>query len=142
MSVQIQVALCKDCNGHLSSAPLNKKDIHHPEITDHFFYYGEPFFTLDKSVFAKFRDYENTEIITVDLHKYQSQDHQYCKCIKRKAVSRKKYKHNASKKQKEAVFVEKNDIDNDIYFKDLYYTYNNFHGINSNTYGSSNMKFY
>jgi hypothetical protein len=142
MSIKIQVAMCKDCNGYYCAAPLEKKDVHHPEIIDHFFYHGEPWFTLDKSTFAKFKNYKNTEIIIVDLHQHQKQDQQYCRCIKKKAVYKKKYTHSSARKQKEVVFVEKNDADTDIYFKDLYYTYNNFHGLNNNSYSNSNRKFH
>lgn len=134
--------MCKDCNGYYCSAPLEKKDIDHPEIIDHFFYHGEPWFTLDKNTFSKFKNYENTEIVIIDLDQHQKHDHQYCRCTKKKAVSKKKYVHSVTRKQKDVVLIEKNEADNDIYFKDLYYTYNNFHGLNTNNYNSSNRKFH
>lgn len=142
MSIKIQVALCTDCNGYYSSAPLEKKDIFHPEITDHYFYHGEPRFTLDIDGFEKFKKFENTEIKVFDLDEHRTQDHLHCHCLKKKQTSKKKYTYKAPKKEKIISTIEKIDADTDIYFKDLYYTYNNFHGISSNNYSNSNRKYH
>lgn len=142
MSIKIQVAVCTDCSGYYSSAPLEKKDILNPEITDHFFYHGEPWFTLDINGFEKFRKYENTEIKIMELKDHQKQDHLHCHCLKKKAASKKKYVYSASKKEKSIPMTEKIDAETDIYFKDLYYTYNNFHGISQSTYNNGNRKFH
>ncbi|MEA1848717.1 MULTISPECIES: hypothetical protein [Chryseobacterium] len=141
MSIKIQVAKCTDCNGYYSSAPLENKDIFNPEITDHYFYHGEPWFTLDLNAFEKFKKYERTEIKVVELDEHRKQDHLHCHCPKKKTVSKKKYAYSASKKQHTLPAIEKYDADTDIYFKDLYYTYNNFHGINAGNYSNSNRKF-
>lgn len=128
MSIKIQVAICTQCNGYYSSAPLEKKDAGHPEIIDHFFYHGEPWFTLEQETFDQCRSYEHTEIAVVDLHEHAQNDHQYCHC-KKNVITEEKILSAGPKLQKSIPVAEKYEIETEIYFKDLYYTYNNFHGI-------------
>ncbi|HAO06692.1 MAG TPA: hypothetical protein DCQ50_06810 [Chryseobacterium sp.] len=142
MSIQIQVARCTQCKGYTSAAPTEKKYSNHPDIIDYYFYHGEPAFTLDLKTFEKFRNLENTEIEIVELHDHEKNDHQHCKCVKKsvqKALSAKK---EVFSMPKNPFAAEKSEMDNEIYFKDLYYTYNNFHGVSSSQqYGNSGRKF-
>lgn len=134
MSIKIQVAVCTKCNGYCSSAPLDKKDIQHPDIVDHFFYHGEPRFTLDQETFEKVKKYEHTEIVIVDLRKHEENDHLQCNCAKQVRADIPKYR-------KAVQAAERYETD-EIYFKDLYYTYNNFHGISpAASYTASNRKY-
>lgn len=144
MSIKIQVAQCTECKGYTSAAPLETKHTFHPEVVDHFFYHGEPAFTLDLKTFEKFKNLENTEVLIMDLKEHEENDHLHCSCVKKPAQ-----KPIYSQTQKEIYGIPKNpfaadkhEVENEIYFKDLYYTYNNFHGINSaNHYGNSGRKF-
>lgn len=142
MSIQIQVARCTQCKGYTSAAPTEQKYSNHPDIIDHYFYHGEPAFTLDLKTFEKFRNLEDTEIEIVELHDHEKNDHQHCKCVKKpvqKALSAKK---EVFSMPKNPFAAEKSEMDNEIYFKDLYYTYNNFHGVSSSQqYGNSGRKF-
>ena len=142
MSIKIQVATCTQCNGYYSAAPLEQKHTHHPEIIDHFFYHGEPWFTLDQKAFEKFTNHEKIKVIIIDLHTHIQHDHLYCRCEKKTAPTKINYTYEVSDFQKPLSILEKNEIENEIYFKDLYYTYNNFHGIVAATHhGSSVVKF-
>ncbi|KQM29936.1 hypothetical protein ASE55_05230 [Chryseobacterium sp. Leaf201] len=107
---------------------MEKKDTGHPEIIDHFFYHGEPWFTLEQETFDRCRGYEHTEIAVVDLHEHAQNDHQYCHC-KKNVITEEKILSAGPKLQKSIPVAEKYEIETEIYFKDLYYTYNNFHGI-------------
>jgi hypothetical protein len=142
MSIQIQVARCTQCKGYTSAAPLEQKHNNHPDIIDHFFYHGEPAFTLDQKTFEKFRNLENTEVTVMDLHEHEKNDHQHCNCIKKPAQKTVHSQKEIFSLPKNPFAAEKHEMDNEIYFKDLYYTYNNFHGISSsNHYVNSGRKF-
>lgn len=140
MSIKIQVAVCTQCNGYYSSAPLEKKHSNHPKIIDHFFYHGEPWFTLEQEIFEKYKTYEHTEIQVVDLHQHSKNDHQYCHC-KKKAFTENNILSVVPKLQKSNPVIEKYEVETEIYFKDLYYTYNNFHGIHPPTHYNSSRKY-
>lgn len=129
MSIKIQVAVCTECKGYFSAAPLEQKNATHPDITDHFFYHGEPWFTLDCKTFDKSKNLENTKIIITDLKEHAKDDHRYCHCKKREVSARIKYAYESLPVEKSIPYLEKNEMETEIYFKDLYYTYNNFHGI-------------
>ncbi len=129
MSIKIQVAVCTECNGYFSAAPLEQKNATHPDITDHFFYHGEPWFTLDCKTFDKSRNMEHTQIVITDLAEHAKNDHQYCHCKKKEVTAKVKYSYESLSAERYIPNMEKNEIETEIYFKDLYYTYNNFHGI-------------
>ncbi|MCJ8155116.1 hypothetical protein MKJ01_15210 [Chryseobacterium sp. SSA4.19] len=139
MSIKIQVAMCTKCNGYSSAAPLEKKDSNHPEIIDHFFYHGEPWFTLEQETFEKSKRYAQTEIVVMDLEQHVENDHLYCHCNK-KAI-KENHIPAVSKRQKTDLVIEKYEVETEIYFKDLYYTYNNFHGIHPAGNYNSNRKY-
>ncbi|MCF2219338.1 hypothetical protein H9Q08_08470 [Chryseobacterium sp. PS-8] len=142
MPIQIQVAQCTECKGYTSAAPLDSKHTYHPEIAHHFLYHGEPAFTLDQKTFDKYRNLENTKVIIMDLAEHEENDHLHCSCAK-KAIQKRVYSQKEIYNIPTNHFVsEKHEIDNEIYFKDLYHTYNNFHGLTSaNHYGNSGRKF-
>ena len=140
MSIKIQVAMCTKCNGYYSSAPLEEKDSNHPEIIDHFFYHGEPWFTLEQDTFNKCKGYAHTEIMVMDLNEHAENDHEYCHCEK-KVVKEGNHIQAVAKKEKNHLVIEKYEVENEIYFKDLYYTYNNFHGIHPGSNYNSNRKY-
>lgn len=129
MSIKIQVAVCTECKGYFSAAPLEQKNANHPDIIDHFFYHGEPWFTLDCKTFEKSKKLENTQIVVTDLEEHAKDDHRYCNCKKKEVSAQVKYAYEALQTEKYLPYMEKNELENEIYFKDLYYTYNNFHGI-------------
>jgi hypothetical protein len=140
MSIKIQVAMCTKCNGYYSAAPLEKKDSNHPEIIDHFFYHGEPWFTLEQETFEKCKGYAQTEIMVMDLNEHAANDHVHCHC-KKKAAKEENHIQAVAKKEKSHLVIEKYEVENEIYFKDLYYTYNNFHGIHPAGNYNSNRKY-
>lgn len=127
MSIQIKIAFCTECNGYHSATPLDKKNSNHDDIIDHFFYHGEPFFTLDHSTFEKAAKLENTEIRIMSFEEHIQQDDLYCHCKKKKVRAKKNYTYGSIDSVPQPV-VEKYS-DSDYYFKDLYHTYNNFHGF-------------
>ncbi|HBV14384.1 hypothetical protein [Chryseobacterium carnipullorum] len=128
MSVKVKVAYCTQCNGYYSSTPAEIGHSNHPDIIDHFFYHGEPWFTLDHQTFAKYKSYENIEIRVVKLADHVKNDHVYCRCSKKKSVQRIAYQQESKELKINIESVEKYQIDTDIYFRDLYYTSKNFHG--------------
>ncbi len=131
-SINVKVAFCTECNGYYTATPDSGEDCNHPEIIDHYFYHGEPHFTLNRNSFEKNTQFLKTEIRTLKLSDHQAADHLHCNCLKEinslKNVSDKK-----QKEHKISVVSEILEIDADIYFQDLYYTYNNFHGSNTST---------
>lgn len=142
MSIKIQVAVCTECKGYFSAAPLEQKNANHPDIIDHFFYHGEPWFTLDCKTFEKSKKLENTQIVVTDLEEHAKDDHRYCNCKKKEVSAQVKYAYEALQTEKYLPYMEKNEMENEIYFKDLYYTYNNFHGIAAaNHHRNSGTKF-
>lgn len=139
MSIPIKIAFCTECNGYHSATPSDKKYNNHTDIIDHFFYHGEPFFTLDHSTFEKAAKLENTEIRTIDLQEHIKQDHLYCYCKKKNNAAKKNYSYESADSANQPVINEKYG-DTDYYFKDLYFTYNNFHGLatgNNKNYSSN-----
>ncbi|WP_294201113.1 hypothetical protein [Chryseobacterium sp. sg2396] len=129
MSIKIQVAVCTHCKGYFSAAPFEQKNANHPDIIDHFFYHGEPWFTLDCKTFEKSKNLENTRIVITDLEEHVKDDHRYCHCKKKEIPVRSPYSYESSQAEKYTPYLEKNELETEIYFKDLYYTYNNFHSI-------------
>lgn len=124
------MAFCTTCNGYSCATPSEKKYCSHPDIIDHFFYHGEPWFTLDHDTFEESVNQENTELRTLNLDEHMKNDHAYCHCIKKAAPQTAKFIHETADTYAEPFLQENYDLDNDIYFKDLY-TYNNFHWISA-----------
>jgi len=81
--INIMVAFCQECGGYHSAAPADPNQIDHPEIVDHFFYHGEPWFTLNQETFKKAAMLEATEVRTVSLNHHREYDYMYCKCSKK-----------------------------------------------------------
>lgn len=129
--INVKVAFCTECEGYYAATPDKTENSDHPEIVDHYFYHGEPRFTLCKTSFEENTQFLNTEIRVVELSEHQANDHRYCNCLK-KANSLRTV--NLGKNQKEPLFhvlPETVEMDADIYFKDLYHTYINFHGADT-----------
>jgi hypothetical protein len=140
MSIQIKIAFCTECNGYHSATTSDRKYNNHSDIIDHFFYHGEPFFTFDHSTFEKAAKLENTEILTMSLDEHVKQDHLYCYCKKKKNVTTKKKSTYESVDSAYQSVTNEKYSDTDYYFKDLYHTYNNFHGAsqqNNKNYNSN-----
>lgn len=133
MSIKIKVAFCTECKGYHSATPANQKHADHIDIIDHFFYHGEPWFTLDPETFEKASKLESTDVRTVSLTEHTQHDHMYCHCNKKRAKRRHfsyEYFDSAPAVEK----AEKYTTDADYDFKDLYYTANQFHPAkNTNT---------
>lgn len=110
MSIKIKVAFCKKCDGYSCATPVEKKHIQHPEIIDHYFYHGEPYFTLDHNTFENHIQYENMEVKLISFSEHVKMDHLYCSCLKKADILQ------------EFEVIEK--LETDIYFKDLYKFYN------------------
>lgn len=129
-SIDVKVAFCTECKGYYAATPAKKEDSNHPEIIDHYFYHGEPRFTLNPQSFALSTQWSNTEIRTISLLNHQENDHHHCNCVKngedRKIVIN-------TKDHKLVLSPENSEVDSDIYFTDLYYTYNNFHGVTTSS---------
>ncbi|MCU7613150.1 hypothetical protein N0B16_01770 [Chryseobacterium sp. GMJ5] len=126
VSINIKVAFCTSCKGYYAATPYKKEHAEHPEIVDHFFYHGEPWFTLDNTTFEKITQNENTEIRVLKLSEHRANDHQYCHCSKKalqKSADKKSYITKST-----VHIVDYYEVYADLYFKDLYHTYNNFHG--------------
>lgn len=126
MALELQLAHCDACNGYYSSTVLNPRDLNHPDIIDHYFYHGEPWFTLDKKTFDHSVDHQEANVRIVDFEEHIKDDHSYCTCAQ-KGKQRKDYLYHLTPNlntQKKAI---KEYIDQDIYFYDLYITSNNFH---------------
>ncbi len=126
MALELQLAHCEKCKGYYSSTVLNPQDLNNPEIIDHYFYHGEPWFTLDKKTFDNSIDSCNSQVKIVDLQQHQENDRHYCSCQNNYVVKTEKNVHQTPKKDLNRKKV-KEYIDQDIYFYDLYITYNNFH---------------
>lgn len=115
MSLELQLAHCNICSGYYSSTVLNSKDLGSPAIIDHYFYHGEPWFTLDKKTFDLSVDRRSADVKVVNFEEHLKDDHKYCTCNNLTASF-------TTNKQ-----MPTDDTDHDIYFYDLYITYNNFH---------------
>ncbi|WP_326982863.1 hypothetical protein VUJ46_22365 [Chryseobacterium sp. MYb264] len=125
MSIKIKVAFCTECKGYHSATPAEEKYRDHDDITDHFFYHGEPWFTLDPETFEKALKLENTEVKIMSLTEHAQHDHLYCHCSKRRAKRRHfSYEYFDTEAQLQ---TEKKSYDTDYDFRDLYYTSNQFH---------------
>ncbi len=125
MSIKIKVAFCTECKGYHSATPVNQKHTDHIDIIDHFFYHGEPWFTLDPGTFEKASKLENTEIKTISLAEHTQQDHLYCHCSKKRVKRRHfSYEYFDTEPQLKAA---KHTADADYDFRDLYFTANQFH---------------
>jgi len=128
MSIKIKVAFCTECKGYHSATPASEKHSDHIDIIDHFFYHGEPWFTLDPGTFEKASKLENTEVQTLLLSDHTQQDHLYCHCIKKRAKKRYlSYEYFDTVPQIADQFTNDSNYD----FKDLYYTSNQFHPAQS-----------
>lgn len=126
MALKLQLAHCDACDGYYSSTVLNPKNINHPDIVDHYFYHGEPWFTLDQKTFDESVDRQSGSIQTVDLDEHIKDDQRYCTCIK-KANHKKEHLYYLAPNSTRNHKALNDYVDQDIYFYDLYITYNNFH---------------
>lgn len=126
MALELQLAHCEACNGYYSSTVLDTRDLNHPEIIDHYFYHGEPWFTLDRKTFDYSLNQQSKHIRIVDFEEHLKDDQRYCNCakstkLKKDSVYHQVLSRNASKK------AISEFIDQDIYFYDLYITSHNYH---------------
>lgn len=130
-SINVKVAFCTECNGYYAATPAKKEDCNHPEIIDHYFYHGEPHFTLNQHSFESNTQFSDTEIRVLELSKHQESDHQHCNCSKNTEKKRNVALRAEAKEHKLVMSTENSEIEADVYFTDLYCTYNNFHGLNA-----------
>lgn len=122
MPVKLQLADCSHCKGFILSTVINTEDKYHPLILNHYLQHGEARFTLDKKIFECTVNETTSEIRVVNLKEHLKSQHNYCNCYSDdNAKSNHCYDIKAFKKAKD----ENTDID--VYFYDLYLTYNNFH---------------
>lgn len=147
MPIEIKIAFCTQCNGYHSATPSDKKDSNNTDIIDHFFYHGEPWFTLDPTTFEKASKLEKTEVKTMSFDEHIKNDHLYCHCSKKRASVKENHNYESVNSISQSVATAEKYVDadfyfkDDYYFKDLYYTYNNFHGLSSNGNGKSHVNF-
>ncbi|MBW7676772.1 hypothetical protein [Chryseobacterium chendengshani] len=128
-TINVKVAFCTQCKGYYAATSVRKEDNNHPEIIDHYFYHGEPHFTLNSRLFDENTQYLNTDIRIIKLSEHQVSDHQHCCCLKEIKTLKTVTKKTTQKDSKTEINPEKYEIESDVYFKDLYYTYDNFHGF-------------
>lgn len=126
MAPKLQLAHCDACNGYYSSTVLHSKDLSNPEIIDHYFYHGEPWFTLDKKTFDDKVDHLNGKVVTVDFEEHIKDDKRYCNCAS-KTRHTKEHLYYLSPNINRNKKALNEYVDQDIYFYDLYITYNNVH---------------
>lgn len=126
-NIYIKVAYCTNCGGYHSSTPENLAQINHPEIIDHYFYHGEPWFTLDQSVFKMSEMLEETEIKRINLTEHREHDHEYCHC-KKKIQTAVKTPFDQFSIYPNTLPVAKTPIETEeVYFRDVYQLSYNFH---------------
>lgn len=130
LSISINVAFCTNCMGYCSATPVEKKYFNHPDIVDHFFYHGEPWFTLDHKTFERKTQFQDIAIKTLDLSVHRNDDLQYCQCKKEKKNLKTTHVSRGSNIEYSQPASEMNEIESDLYFADLYHTYYNFHAQN------------
>lgn len=126
MALELQLAHCETCNGYCSSTIMNKRDAEHPEIIDHYFYHGEPWFTLDAETFEESVQNRSADVQVVDFEEHLKDDLQYCTCDSTAMSESKQVAYHTAN-----IFSYKSElkeyIQNDNYFYDLYIAYHNFH---------------
>jgi hypothetical protein len=137
-SISIRVAFCTSCNGYCSATPVDKNDHNHPEVIDQFFYHGEPWFTFDQKKFEAKTQFEGIDVRTLDLAVHRIKDRKYCHCIKAKKVAKTTHISTSVKAEQAYFTSDYNEVETDLYFQDLYHTYQNFHGLSSVTKHSGN----
>lgn len=125
-NIYIKVAFCKTCGGYHSSAPAILSQMYHPEIIDHYFYHGEPWFTLDQSVFELAEKMEATETKIMNLEDHTEKDLNYCSCIKKNQQVTKSPVENLPLYPK-IIPIKQNVETEDFYFGDVYQLCYNFH---------------
>lgn len=130
-SISIKVAFCTNCNGYCTATPVDKNDHDHPEIVDQFFYHGEPWFTFDQKTFEANTQYQEIDVKILDLAIHRIKDRRYCHCSKTKKMV--KSNHIATPAKSENIYFTSDyiEMEYDLYFQDLYHTYQNFHGLGS-----------
>jgi len=124
--INIMVAFCQKCGGYHSAAPADQSQVDHPEIVDHFFYHGEPWFTLDQDTFKKATMLEETEVRTVSLNHHREYDYMYCKCSKKVKTTTKTPVYQFAGSNYAAPVQQKAESEIDVYFRDVYSLCYNF----------------
>ena len=81
--INIKVAFCEECEGYHCATPADNSLINHPEIIDHYFYHGEPWFTLDLETFNNTKIIDDAQVKIISLKMHRENDYKYCKCIRR-----------------------------------------------------------
>ncbi len=116
--INIKVALCLQCGGYHSSVPADQSQNKHPQITDHLFYHGEPWFTLDENQFEMAVFSNNSVVKIISLKEHQENDKKYCNCsIKNASEHNQMYKFPVAD---ELLPSKTHFHDNDPYFTELY----------------------
>ncbi|MCD1117411.1 hypothetical protein [Chryseobacterium turcicum] len=124
--IYIKVAFCQKCSGYHASTYADSSQKNNPEIIDHYFYHGEPYFTLNPSSFSKAEQLEYTTIKTIPLKEHKKNDHKYCGCKKKIKAVFVTQKINFS--ESSTITPKYEDVSEvEIYFRDIYRLSYNFH---------------
>jgi hypothetical protein len=122
----IKVAFCQKCSGYHASTYADASQKNNPEIIDHYFYHGEPFFTLNQSSFGKAEQLEYTTIKTVQLNEHRKNDLNYCGC--KKKLKSPLVTQNISFSESSTQVPKYEEVSEvEIYFRDVYRLSYNFH---------------
>ena len=126
MALELQLAHCEKCSGYCSSTVLNQRDLENPEIIDHYFYHGEPWFTLDKDTFRKSINQKKAQIRIVDFDLHLKDDKRYCSCAKNTNGKSGLNSYKIPTIQNLLKAVDEYTAE-DVYFYDLYITAHNYY---------------
>ncbi|MBD3904052.1 hypothetical protein NAL32_05615 [Chryseobacterium sp. Ch-15] len=111
----------------LQPTPIRLKK-NNPEIIDHYFYHGEPYFTFNQSSSNKAEQLEYTETKIIQLNEHQKSDLKYCGCKKtpRKLSTVTQQSIRFSESPTPIPKYEE-VLETEIYFRDVYRLSYNFH---------------
>ncbi|MFL9832587.1 hypothetical protein [Chryseobacterium terrae] len=124
--IYIKVAYCQKCSGYHASTYADSSQKNNPEIIDHYFYHGEPFFTFNQSSFKKSEQLEYTEVKIISLDEHQKDDLKYCGCKKKRKL--KLVAQNITFSESSTQLPKYDEVpETEIYFRDIYRLSYNFH---------------
>ncbi|MGE6397262.1 hypothetical protein [Chryseobacterium scophthalmum] len=123
----IKVAFCQKCSGYHASTYADSSQKNNPEIVDHYFYHGEPYFTFNQSSFNKAEQLEYTEVKILQLKEHQKNDLQYCGCKKKPRKLSTVIKSISFSESSTQMPKYEEVSETEIYFRDVYRLSYNFH---------------
>lgn len=123
----IKVAFCQKCSGYHASTYADSSQKNNPEIVDHYFYHGEPYFTFNQASFNKAEQLEYTEVKIILLKEHRKNDLQYCGC-KKKPKKLSAIIQSISFSESSTQMPKYEEVsETEIYFRDVYRLSYNFH---------------